>query len=35
MKKALIPGAMKATSASLDVIADALTSRDNSNCEKK
>lgn len=32
VKKALIP---KATSASLDIITDALTSRDNSNCEKK
>ena len=31
-KRALIP---KATSASLDVITDALTSRDISNCEKK
>lgn len=35
MKKALIPGAMKATSASLDVITDALTSWDISNSEKK
>ena len=32
MKKALIP---KATSASLDIITDALTSRDISNCEQK